>query len=132
MLDNSHVGQETHLIYAINLVISSFDTARGDIDLLSDLPWSVIFVDEAHKLKNSKSKITVAFNTFKCQVRFGLTGTAIQNSYEELWTILDWSNPKALGTLKDWTSYVTRPLAAGQSASATDDQRAIARVSNHR
>lgn len=109
-------------------VVTSFDTARGDIDFLCDLQWSVIFVDEAHKLKNPKSKITVAFNRFACEARFGLTGTAIQNSYQELWTVLDWSNPKRLGSMKEWTYYVSRRLAIGQSASATDGERAVARV----
>ncbi|OCB85855.1 hypothetical protein A7U60_g6986 [Sanghuangporus baumii] len=86
----------------LDVLITSFDTARGDIDLLSDLPWSVIFVDEAHKLKNPASKITLAFNQFACEARFGLTGTAIQNAYEEMWTLLDWSNRGRLGSLKEW------------------------------
>ena len=109
-------------------MIASFDTARGDIELLSDLPWSTIFVDEAHKLKNPTSKITLAFNQFACQARFGLTGTAIQNSYEEMWTLLDWSNRGRLGSLKEWKAAVCKPLATGQSTSATEGERAIAKV----
>ena len=107
--------------------MTSFDTARGDISLLYDLPWSVIFVDEAHKLKNPASKITLAFNQFTCHVRFGLTGTAIQNSYEEMWTLLDWSNPGRVGTLKQWKKLVSKPLAVGQSASATPEERTCAK-----
>ena len=61
--------------------------------------------------------------------RFGLTGTTIQNSYLEMWTILDWTNPERLGTSKQWTGYVVRPLTIGQSAGATEDQRATALVS---
>lgn len=109
-------------------MVASFDTARGDIELLSDLPWSVIFVDEAHKLKNPASKITLAFNQFVCKARFGLTGTAIQNSYEEMWTLLDWSNRGQLGSLKEWRTAICRPLAVGQSTNATDGERAIAKV----
>lgn len=110
------------------LVVTSFDTARGDIDLLSDLPWSVIFVDEAHKLKNPASKVTMSFNQFTCTRRFGLTGTAIQNSYEEMWTLLDWSNPGRLGSLRQWKSMISKPLAVGQSASASPQERALAKV----
>ena len=88
----------------------------------------MIFVDEAHKLKNPKSKITIAFNRFSCKVRFGLTGTAIQNSYRELWTVLDWSSPGRLGTAEQWDRLVARPLTVGQSASATEEERATARV----
>ena len=88
----------------------------------------MIFVDEAHKLKNPASKITLAFNQFACKVRFGLTGTAIQNAYEEMWTLLDWSNTGRLGSLKEWKTAVSKPLAVGQSASASDGERAIAKV----
>jgi SNF2 family DNA or RNA helicase len=35
-------------------------------------------------------------------MRIGLTGTAIQNSYEELWTLLDWANPGSVGTVREW------------------------------
>lgn len=110
------------------VVVTSFDTARGDIDLLDCLAWSVIFVDEAHKLKNPKSKITVAYNRFACEVRFGLTGTAIQNTYRELWTVLNWSNPGRLGSDEQWVKLVARPLTVGQSASASEEERAIGRV----
>ncbi|KAH8114900.1 P-loop containing nucleoside triphosphate hydrolase protein [Phellopilus nigrolimitatus] len=112
----------------LDVVLTSFDTARGDINLLFDLPWSVIFVDEAHKLKNPTSKITLAFNEFKCKVRFGLTGTAIQNKYDELWTLLDWSSPGRLGTLKMFKTCVSKPLAVGQSANASEQERAIAKA----
>lgn len=62
--------------------------------------------------------------------RFGLTGTAIQNSYNELWTILDWTNPGKLGTSKQWKGYVVKPLTIGQSTKATEEERSKALVSS--
>ena len=120
----------THLLNYLNprAVLTSFDLARREIDLLDDLPWSCVFVDEVHRVKNARSKITEAYHQFTCQSRFGLTGTAIQNSYLELWTILDWTNPRRLGSSKQWTGFVARPLTVGQSAGATEDQRATALV----
>ena len=55
-------------------------------------------------------------------------GTAIQNDYAEMWTVLDWSNPGRLGTKEEWTTAVTLPLKVGQSQKATDEELAIARV----
>ena len=55
--------------------MTSFDLARRDIDLLVTQAWSIVIVDEAHRVKNPKSKLTIAFNRFDCQCRFGLTGT---------------------------------------------------------
>jgi SNF2 family DNA or RNA helicase len=161
---NAYTDQTLYLIPTS--VVTSFDTARIDIDHLSDLPWSVIIVDEAHKLKNPSAKITRAFHQFSRKrppntpgnhnqrhsqgsqsqsqsqsaptprfkyesglgIRFGLTGTAIQNSYRELWTVLDWVNPESVGTDKEWTLHVTKPLVVGQSASAGVEERAKAKV----
>jgi len=55
-------------------VLTTFEVARRDITLLDDLAWSTVFIDEAHRVKNPKSKITLAFNQFTCLRRFGLTG----------------------------------------------------------
>lgn len=88
----------------------------------------MIFVDEAHRIKNPLSKITTAFSSFACEVRFGLTGTAIQNNYEELWTLLNWSNPGRVGTPAEWKKCISKPLAIGQSAKASEGERALAKV----
>ncbi|KAG9311072.1 P-loop containing nucleoside triphosphate hydrolase protein [Chiua virens] len=113
-------------------VVTSFDLARRDIAVLDELPWSVIIVDEAHRVKNPRSKITLAYHQFACMRRFGLTGTAIQNSYNELWTILDWTNPGKLGSTKQWKGYIVKPLTMGQSAHASEEERtkalAVARI----
>ncbi|TFY62320.1 hypothetical protein EVJ58_g3937 [Rhodofomes roseus] len=77
----------------LDVLVTSFETARNDIALLDDLPWSCIIVDEVHRLKNPRSGTALAYDQFTCTVRFGLTGTAIQNSYSEFWTILNWTNP---------------------------------------
>ncbi|KAG2093025.1 P-loop containing nucleoside triphosphate hydrolase protein [Suillus cothurnatus] len=107
----------------LDVVLTTFDLARRDIAQLDDLAWSAVFVDEAHRVKNPKSKITLAYNQFACLCRFGLTGTTIQNSYMEAWTILDWTNPGRLGTSKQWKGYVVKPLTVGQSTSATEEER---------
>ncbi|KZT05235.1 uncharacterized protein LAESUDRAFT_235454 [Laetiporus sulphureus 93-53] len=107
----------------LDVLITSFETARKDIELLDDLPWSIIIVDEVHRVKNPRSALATAFNQFACTTRFGLTGTAIQNSFSEFWTILDWVNPGSVGTKRQWEGYVSRPLNAGQSKSASVEQR---------
>jgi hypothetical protein len=43
-----------------------------------------------------------------------------------MWTILDWTNPDRLGSSRQWHGYVVKPLTAGQSAGATEEERAKA------
>ncbi|KAI0370889.1 P-loop containing nucleoside triphosphate hydrolase protein [Pilatotrama ljubarskyi] len=106
----------------LDVLITSFEVARIDIDLIDELPWSCVFIDEVHRVKNPRSKLATAFSRFACSRRFGLSGTVIQNGYEELWTVLDWTNPGAVGTKKQWEIYVEKPLRVGQSKSASDEE----------
>ena len=69
-----HFGRE-QLCAHVCVVVTSFDVARGDIDLIDYLPWSCIFVDEVHRVKNPRSKLAAAFSRFTCPCRFGLSGT---------------------------------------------------------
>ncbi|KAJ7160738.1 P-loop containing nucleoside triphosphate hydrolase protein [Mycena filopes] len=107
----------------LDVVLTTLDLGRREIEKLHALAWSCVFVDEVHIVKNPRSKTSVAYDMFLCDRRFGLTGTAIQNSYDELWTVLDWTNPGRLGDRAQWRSFVSTPLRHGQSASATDNQR---------
>lgn len=109
-------------------VLTSFDIALKDIDLLDNLQWSCIFVDEVHRVKNLSSQISLALHRFECLRRFGLTGTAIQNSYDELHAILHWTDPGRLGMTKHWKSLISQPLRRGQSSTATDAEKAKALV----
>jgi len=56
-------------------------------------------------------------------IRIALTGTAIQNSYMEFWTLLDWANPGSVGTEKQWKKTVADPLAAGQAKGCKEEER---------
>ncbi|KAF8312860.1 hypothetical protein DL93DRAFT_2059669 [Clavulina sp. PMI_390] len=112
----------------LDILLTSYELVRQNIDKFESLALSVIFLDEAHKIKNSSSTITKNFMRFDCLVRFGLTGTALQNDYAELWTLLDWTNPGRLGTRQQWKNTIVKPLKAGQShtSSAEEQDRAIA------
>ena len=108
----------------LDVVITSYELFQREVELFCDLAWSCVFADEVHRAKNENSKTTDALHQLQCQLRFGLTGTLIQNSYEEMWTILDWTNPGRVGNKKQWKTYVGKPLTDGQSTNASDEKRA--------
>jgi len=60
---------------------------------LNLIEWDCVVADECHQLKERTSETTKAMNEVNSLCRIGLTGTAIQNKYEELWTLLNWTNP---------------------------------------
>lgn len=61
-----------------NVVITSYDIIRKDIDFLGNISWNYCVLDEGHIIKNSRSKITSAVKQLKAQHRLILSGTPIQ------------------------------------------------------
>lgn len=61
-----------------NIIVTSYDVIRKDIDYLRQLFWNYCILDEGHIIKNSKSKVTGAVKQLKAQHRLILSGTPIQ------------------------------------------------------
>ncbi|KAE9464711.1 hypothetical protein C3L33_03342, partial [Rhododendron williamsianum] len=61
-----------------NIIITSYDVVRKDVDYLEQLLWNYCVLDEGHIIKNHKSKITCAVKQLKAQHRLILSGTPIQ------------------------------------------------------
>ena len=110
-------------------MIAGYETVRTHIDEIARLDFSCIFVDEAHRVKNPRSSTTAALMQLPCHIRFGLTGTAMQNRYAELHTVLNWCFPNKLGDPAQWKDYVETPLKDAQKRDATQQQLAIGRAS---
>ncbi|PWN22284.1 hypothetical protein BCV69DRAFT_281288 [Microstroma glucosiphilum] len=111
----------------LDVVVASHEYAIMRIDELKDLDFSCIFMDEAHKFKSASTKGTQAMNRFRCPVRIAMSGTVIQNRYEEMWSIFDWTNPRKFGTIKAWTDLIAMPLKLGQRRGASAEE-----VADHR
>ena len=56
-----------------------------DLSFLNGCEWKCVVADEAHRLKNSKSKVFERMTSLTCHRRVALTGTPLQNKLEELW-----------------------------------------------
>lgn len=61
-----------------NVIITSYDVIRKDIDYLGQILWNYCILDEGHIIKNAKSKVTLAVKQLKAQHRLILSGTPIQ------------------------------------------------------
>lgn len=103
----------------MEIMITTYDTYRNHSDLINSVRWDCVIADECHRIKERTSETTKAMNNINALCRIGLTGTAIQNKYEELWTLLNWTNPGAFGPLSSWKTTVAVPLKLGQSHDAT-------------
>ena len=81
-----------------NIIITSYDVLRKDIDVLVQQVWNYCILDEGHIIKSAKSKITLAAKRIHADHRLLLSGTPIQNNVLELWSLFDFLMPGFLGT----------------------------------
>ncbi|KAJ1326511.1 DNA excision repair protein ERCC-6-like 2 [Microdochium nivale] len=111
----------------LEVMITTYGTYKNHCDQINRVQWDVVIADECHAIKEITAGITVAMNQINALCRIGLTGTAIQNKYEEFWTLLNWTNPGQFGTIEEWKRSISRPLTVGQSHDATVHQLREAR-----
>jgi superfamily II DNA or RNA helicase len=102
------------------IVLTAYDTFRLGVDEMTSQRWSVVIFDEAHRLKNDKTMLYEAARRLPRERRFGLTGTVMQNSYDELWCLLDWACPGSLGGLKAFKEYYSKYMQQAQRFGADD------------
>lgn len=111
----------------VEIMITTYTTYRMNKDSINMIEWDCVIADECHQIKGRSSETTQAMNEINALCRIGLTGTAIQNSYDELWTLLNWTNPGKFGPISTWKETISKPLKDGQSHDATVFQLSKAR-----
>jgi TATA-binding protein-associated factor len=102
-----------------NLVISSYDVVRNDIDFLAETHWNYLVLDEGQLIKNGKTKTTLAIKRLRSNYRLILSGTPIQNSVLELWSLFDFLMPGFLGTERQFCVKYSRPILASRDPKCT-------------
>ena len=91
-----------------NLVITSYDLLKRDIDIYKkkNCKFRFIIADEAQYLKNNNTKNAKSIKQLNADTRFALTGTPIENSLAELWSIFDFIMPGYLFSYREFrTTY---------------------------
>lgn len=83
------------------------------------LQVATLVFDEAHALKNASSARTQAAASIQADVRFGLTGTPIENHLGELWSVLNSCVPGLLGDEDVFRRTTARAIAAGDARAAS-------------
>ena len=79
-----------------DVAITSYASITRDIDKYEGMHFAVEFIDEAQYIKNHSTQAAKAVKGIDSDVRFALTGTPVENSLAELWSIFDYIMPDYL------------------------------------
>lgn len=93
-----------------DVLITSYDYLRRDIELYSHLKFHFLVLDEAQFIKNQNTKNATCVKAIQAKQRFALTGTPIENSLAELWSIFDFLMPGYLSTYAQFKKRFETPI----------------------
>lgn len=110
-----------------NIIITTYEYILKDKNFLSKMNWHYLIVDEGHRLKNKESKLGVIFNTkYNSRYRLILTGTPLQNSLPELWSILNFVVPQIFNSLSNFEDWFNAPLSyANEKFLITEEEKEL-------
>jgi len=110
-----------------DLVVTSYGLLLRDIDEFEKLTFRCIVLDEAQNIKNQVTQSAKAVKRLHGLVRFALTGTPVENSLAELWSIFDFILPGYLKSYNHFTNKYEKPIVLNNDTLATERLRDLVR-----
>jgi SNF2 family DNA or RNA helicase len=92
------------------LVLSSYALLHRDFELLKQVPWAGVILDEAQNIKNPETKQSHAARGLSADYRIALTGTPVENHVGDLWSVMDFLNPGLLGSRAEFKRAFFYPI----------------------
>jgi non-specific serine/threonine protein kinase len=93
-----------------DVVLTTYHTARQDLELLEKVNWHFIVLDESQQIKNRDSEISKMARSLTADCRISLSGTPIENSLADLWTQMEFINPATLGSYRQFREQFQTPI----------------------
>jgi len=88
---------------ANRIIITNYETVKNYQYTFAKMPWSVVVIDEAQEIKEPSTAVTYALKVLNPTFRIASTGTPVETSLTNLWSIMDFAQPgNRLGSLKSF------------------------------
>jgi superfamily II DNA or RNA helicase len=101
-----------------DVVVTSYALLRRDAERYRALEFDTVVLDEAQHIKNRQTQNAQAVKAIRARQRLVLTGTPMENSVLDLWSIFDFLMPGYLGTAADFRERYEQPITKGKNAEA--------------
>jgi len=122
--ERGHIRADRLKNQTFNVVLTHYDLVNRDkavfrkvirtssqIQFIGDqIKWEYLIVDEGHRLKNSESKLFEILSIMTSRCRLLLTGTPVQNSLTELWSLLNFLLPKVFNSSETFDEWFAAPF----------------------
>ncbi|KAL1355473.1 hypothetical protein HN51_007516 [Arachis hypogaea] len=109
-----------------NVLLTHYDLIMRDKAFLKKIHWNYLIVDEGHRLKNHECALARTLDSgYHIQRRLLLTGTPIQNSLQELWSLLNFLLPSIFNSVQNFEDWFNAPFADRVDVSLTDEEQLL-------
>ncbi|KAF3457175.1 hypothetical protein FNV43_RR01832 [Rhamnella rubrinervis] len=108
-----------------NVLITHYDLIMRDKIFLKKIHWYYLIVDEGHRLKNHECALAQTLAGYEMRRRLLLTGTPIQNSLQELWSLLNFLLPHIFNSVQNFEDWFNAPFADRGDISLTDEEQLL-------
>ena len=101
-----------------DLVVTSYALIRRDAELYENMEFDTVVLDEAQHIKNRQTQNALAVKGVRASHRFVLTGTPLENSILDLWSIFDFLMPGYLGPAAEFRERYEQPITRERDPAA--------------
>ncbi|MFT4260109.1 SNF2-related protein [Microbacterium sp.] len=112
--DSRRAGGVRDAARSADVVVSSYTVARLDEKRFAEIEWAGIILDEAQFVKNPKTKLHRAISTFRADATYAVTGTPMENSLSELWSLLKLAAPGLFPSARKFREWYIQPIEKGK------------------
>ncbi|MBU2046178.1 MAG: DEAD/DEAH box helicase, partial [Bacteroidetes bacterium] len=111
---HTHTGtfrdKDLVLFAKYDVVITTYGITRVDVELMSQMYFHYVILDESQNIKNPSSKSFKAVKQLKSKHKLILSGTPVENTVNDLWTQMSFINPGLLGTQNFFLTDFVQPI----------------------
>lgn len=125
LLVNLYHGSNRNAEGEYDLMLTSYGTARSDASLLAERPWKALILDESQNIKNHNTEQAKTIRQLKADIRIALSGTPVENSLSEYWSVFNFINPEYLGRIRDFRERFAKPIENQRDKKALEDFKKI-------
>lgn len=91
------------------IIITTYETLKRD-EMLKEQVFDIIVIDEAQKIKNPDTQAAIVVKQIAAKYKIALSGTPVENSLSELWSIFDFALSGYLGELGHFINRYAKPI----------------------
>lgn len=111
------------VVAGVDVVVTSYAVLRLDDEQFHALPWRGLVLDEAQAVKNHHSKTYQAVRQVRAPFRLAISGTPLENSLMDLWSLLSITAPGLYPRPDDFTVSYRRPIESGRAPELLEQLR---------